>query len=317
LSKGVSEGGVSVVIPTIGRTARLTNLLESLNATAPTVVAKVVVVDDTPGAPPVHGPVAGRPVEVLHSEERRFISRAKNAGWRATSTGLVAFIDDDNCLTEGLLDRLAGHFDSRPRLGAVMPGVLYKRRPNLVWVYATPFRPNRWSFELMGRNLPRDPALENRWLPTDALPNFSVIRREALEAVGGFDEDLPVNSSADLCQRIKRAGWEVAADSGALTLHDVEPPGERAFWAAHATQDPVRVRHEVADWFEFQRLWNGQRRLFRLQASWHALNFLLPNTFGVWVRRGSPRIRLTTEMVRGYRDAMRRPVRPRGDTTAR
>ena len=305
------------MVPTHRRSERLENLLASIRATSPNSLDQVVIVDDTPESVGASPGGVGLPVQWIHPQKRQFISRAKNTGWRATSSPLVAFVDDDNCVTDGLLDRLAAHFRDRPRLGAVMPGVLYKRRPDLVWVYATPFRPDRWAFDLIGRNRPRQASLESQWLPTDALPNLSVIRREALEQIGGFDERFPVNSSADLCQRLKRAGWDVVADPGALTLHDVEPPGETAFWAEHVTQDPDRMRHEVADWFRFHRVWNGQRRLFPLQASWHALGFLLPTLFGVWVRKPSPRIRLSVELIRGYRDGLRGAVRPREDTAGK
>jgi GT2 family glycosyltransferase len=308
---------VSVVIPTHRREKRLANLLASLRATSPKSLDRVVVLDDSTDTGTIPLAADGLRVEVIGSTERRFISRAKNIGWRSVDSPLVAFIDDDNCVTNGLLDRLAGHFRARPQLGAVMPGALYKQRPDIVWVYATPYRPDRWGFHLVGRNLPRNPSLEDRWLPTDALPNFSMIRRTALEQVGGFDENFPINSSADLCQRLKEAGWEVGSDAGALTLHDVEPPGKPAYWAEHVTQDPERLRYEVADWFYFQRRWNGGRQLFRLQASWHALGFLFPTSIGIWTRPASARVRLSLEMFHGYLDGLRRTMGPRAGIAPR
>ncbi len=38
--------------------------------------------------------------------------------------------------------------------------------------------------------------------------SFMFARREALESVGGFDERFGRFGEADLCQRLKRAGWE-------------------------------------------------------------------------------------------------------------
>lgn len=185
-----------------------------------------------------------------------------------------------------------------------MPGVLYHRRPGLVWVYATPFRPDRWGFELVGRNAPRDPELENRFLPTDALPNLSMVRADVLRKVEGFDERLPVNSSADFCQRVKSAGWAVWADTASLTRHDVDPPGVPGYWAAHTVQNPERCRLEVADWFRFHRRWNGGRSYFALRASFHAIGFIVPQLLAAVIRRDGRPMPLLVAILRGWKEGL-------------
>jgi glycosyltransferase involved in cell wall biosynthesis len=296
--------GVDVVIVTRDRPGSLAALLQDLQESDPRP-ARVVVVDDSERPEPWAERYPDLALEVVHPTTRAFISRAKNLGAARSRAEFIAFIDDDNRIPPDLLGRLADDLRTHPTWGAVMPGVLYHRRPELVWVYATPFREGRWAFELRGRNAVRDPALERRFLPTDALPNLSMMRAALLRRVGGFDERLPVNSSGDLCQRLKGARAEVWADTGVLTRHDVDPPGVPGYWAEHTVQNPVRCRLEVADWFRFQRRWNGSRSFFGLRASWHATGFVLPKLLAAVVRTDGRPLSLSVAILRGYRDGLR------------
>lgn len=272
---------------------------------------KVVIVDDSVRAIPWRERFPQLPLETVRPESRGFISKSKNLGWKRCTAEFVGFVDDDNRIPSTLLERLADDLTRNPRWGAVMPGVLYHRRPDLVWVYATPFRRDRWGFTLIGRNRPRDPRFENRYLPTDALPNLSMVRAEALSEVGAFDERLPVNSSADFCQRLKRSGWQAFADTGALTRHDVEAPGVPGYWAQHTVQNPERCRLEVADWFRFHRRWNGTGALFGVRASYHALGFMVPQVIAATIHTEGRTVATTIALIRGARDGLRfSPVLP-------
>jgi glycosyltransferase involved in cell wall biosynthesis len=295
---------VDVVIPTRDRPAQLRGLLEDLRAQRP-APRQIIVVDDSRASLRWESEFADLPLRVERPNERVFISRAKNLGWRGGSSPLVAFVDDDNRIPPGLLGRLASDLDVHPEWGAVMPGVVYLRRPETVWVYAAPFRPGGWTFDLVGRNARRDGRIERSPMPTDALPNLSMVRRTALVGAGGFDERLPVNSSADLCQRLKRAGWQAWADPGALTYHDVEPPGAVGYWAEHTLDDPARHRLETADWVRFHARWNGSEEWFRLRAGYHSLGFLVPHFLAVSVRAPSSLARHAVAAIAGFRDGLR------------
>lgn len=295
---------VDVVIPTRNRPERLRGLLLDLRSQDPPP-RRIVVVDDSPSPSSWESEFADLPITVERPGHRVFISRAKNLGWRRGESPLVAFVDDDNRLPPGLLGRLASDLDAHPTWGAVMPGVVYSRRPELVWVYAAPFRPGGWTFDLVGRNAPRDGAIERAPIPTDALPNLSMIRRTALTEVNGFDERLPVNSSADLCQRLKRAGWQAWADPAALTFHDVEPPGAVGYWAEHTLEDTARYRLETADWVRFHARWNGSDGWFTARAGYHSLGFLVPHFLAVSVRAPGGLPRHAAAAIAGLRDGLR------------
>lgn len=306
----MSEVPVGVVIVTRGRTERLTNLLRDVRVQRKAPV-RIVVVDDTDPPVPWDREFPDLPLLVIRPTRRLFISRAKNLGAAQIGTPYVAFIDDDNRLPPQLLAELAATLDKIPRCAAVMPGVLYHRRPGLVWVYATPFRPDRWGFTLIGRNRPRQPQVEGKLLETDALPNLSMVRSSAFLELGGFDESMPLNSSADFCQRLKKMDWHVYANTGVLTEHDVELPETRGYWGEHEVGDPARARLEVMDWFRFHRRWNGSRAFFSARASYHALGFLAPAMLAAIWRPDGQAPALLAALVRGYLDGLRgSPARP-------
>ncbi len=288
-----------VVIPTHGRPRLLSALLESLAREARSSVHCVIIVDDTalPAGPEFRSPW---PLRWVHLNERVFISEAKNIGLAHVDQPYVLFVDDDNIVTESTFPHPLSVLHERPEVAAVMPAVLYRRRPELVWVYATPWKAGHWEFQLIGRNRPRDPQREDRLLPTDALPNAGFYSAAWLRKVGGWSHRLRVNSSADLCRRLKTGGAEVWADSSSFILHDVEAPGERAFWAGHQVSDLVRTEEEIVDWFGWQREEHPRMVGFRLRAAYHSLGFLLPLALGTLVRSDSSFRRAAPFMARGF-----------------
>jgi len=306
----------AVVIPTHERRTQLFALLGSLATHAGSRLAEVVVVDDSRVPTLRREDFPGLDLHVVRLEERTFISHARNVGLARVRSEFVYVVDDDNvCDPTTLPHPLAGLVGHRT-VAALMPSVLYHRRPDLVWVYSTPFRPGRWAFELVGRNRPRDPALEDRWLPTDALPNAAVFRRDALASIGGYDERLPVSSTADLCQRLKSAGWAVWADSFAHTRHDVEPPGTAAFWAEHSV-DPARQYFDKHDWFVFQRRVHAGSPAYSARALFRAAPFLTTSLIAFLLRPEAKSGSLALAMGRGVVGGLRDAAGPAGDVPYR
>lgn len=235
---------------------------------------------------------------------RSFISRAKNIGWRSLTSDYIYFIDDDNVIGEETIAQVFGIISRSESIGAVMPAVLYKSRPDLVWVYATPLSSRGvLKHQLIGRNEARNASLENRVLNTDALPNASIVRRKALESVDGFDEKLVVNSSMDLCLRMKAKGWRVFSFTGGFVYHDVEPPGRLGWWATHGAIDPERVRYEIRDWFMLASRLRRNEKFFRVKLI-IASRFVVPNLLAYFVR-GRERSKLAGSLITGYLEGLR------------
>jgi GT2 family glycosyltransferase len=298
-----SQLPISVVVPTHNRPDKLRRLLSSLQRFNDGVLGAVIVVDDSSSPLDLKSEFPGLDLRHIVSSRRIFISRAKNIGWRAALTDYVYFIDDDNVIAKGTLNLVFEELSSLPKAGAIMPAVLYWKSQNLVWVYATPFLNRRGVLNLVGRNLPRDSLLEGRLLKTDALPNASLVRRQALYEVGGFDERLVVNSSLDFAQRLKANGWDVFAFTGAHTFHDVEIPGNVGWWAGHGTVDPERVRYELRDWFIITKRLHPREALFRVRYFVVSLRFVLPNLLA-YILRGKKKRALLGSLIRGYAEGL-------------
>jgi len=289
---------ISIVIPTHNRYQKLGNLLASIRKNWNDEIASVIVVDDSDEKSSLSGSQDLRLRHIM-IRSRIFISKAKNIGWRSSESEYVCFIDDDNVVVNVTMTPLLDLMRRSDSVGAVMPAVFYKSKPELVWVYSTPFLNSRLDLNLVGRNLPRNPKLEGRLLKTDALPNASLVRKRALEEVGGFDERLLVNSSLDLVQRLKTRGWQVVSHTGAWTFHDVEVPGRIGWWAIHGSVDPERVRYELRDWFLIMRKLHPKSKLSGVRAPIESLRFILPNLLA-YLLRGRQRLRVIRSLLVGY-----------------
>ena len=297
--------GFSIVIATHNRPAKLVALLESIRSSRAPNLDAVVVVDDSNPFRDLTSDFSDLRLKHVRLPERVFLSRARNIGWQVCRGPFLYFIDDDNIVTKETLQEPLRLLLENPRLGAVMPAVLYKARPELVWVYGTPLNSDRWGFALIGRNKIRERSLENRLLPTDALPNAFIVRRAAVEQLGGFGERFVMSSSADFAIRLKQAGWMVAAYTGAFTFHDVEPPGRTGYWASHRGVDPDRVFHDVRDWFVLMRSLHPGERRFLLKATRHAVGFMAPNALSYVLRGGSQGRESLKQLVRAYLSSVR------------
>ena len=217
--------------------------------------------------------------------------RGANAGVRATSARFVLVANADVRVQPGALTRLAATLAGETDVAAVGPQVRYPsgalqasaRRPldtTTVIGHAVLGRlwpENPWTRRYHARDLPSDVPRDVAWLSGCAL----LLRREAFEAVGGFDpgyflyvEDL------DLGDRLRAAGWRLRYEPAAVVEHRVGASTSRARLTA--------LRHHAVslDRYLARRL-RGPGRLLRP---------LLPVALAVWVvvtalveRRGTAR----------------------------
>lgn len=298
-----NQKSIGIVIPTHNRYRQLRLLLASIRDNWTEAINSTVVVDDSTEPEDLRSEFKDINLRQIVLNNRVFISRAKNIGWKNTNADYVYFIDDDNVIDGTTITQAFQTISRSDRIGALMPAVLYKSRPDMVWVYATPLSNRRFKHRLVGRNLPRNSSLENRLLGTDALPNAFLARREALEDVSGFDEQLVVNSSMDLCLRMKAKYWEVFSYTGAFVYHDVEPPGQLGWWAVHGALDPDRVRYEIRDWFIIMHRLRGDQHLFAIRAILES-RFVLPNSIAYLIR-GRSKLQLNRALATGYLEGLR------------
>ena len=175
--------------------------------------AAYLVVDDGSSSPVI----VPRDATVVRHEHARGPAAARNTGWRGATTELIAFLDADCDPQPDWLEHLLPHFGD-PAVAAVAPRIATSTPATLPAALARyeQARPtlDRGDQEAIVR--PRSPV---PFVPTAAL----VVRRSALEAIGGFDETLRFGEDVDLVWRLADAGWTVRYDPSVTVTHPSRP----------------------------------------------------------------------------------------------
>lgn len=212
---------VSVVIPTYKRPGLLAKCLSAvMDQDLPPEEFEIIVVDDEPSdatrrvvelhaATGIRGGdrddslvrTAGQTpaLQYIPMHDAHGPAAARNAGWRAASAPVIAFTDDD-CLPEpGWLRAGLAAFDA----GA--DGVSGR--------LIVPIPENPTDYEASIRHLEESPFVTANCF----------YRRDALAAVGGFDERFRVawREDSDLQFRMLKAGFRLVRDENARVLHPV------------------------------------------------------------------------------------------------
>jgi glycosyltransferase involved in cell wall biosynthesis len=170
--------------------------------------AQVVYVDSgsTDGSPP-WARQAGVEVVELHLALPFTAARARNAGFRrlraiAPNLKFVQFVDGDCELNSGWPGAALSFLSSHDRVCAVFG----RRRERY---------PEGSIYNLM---------CDQEWnIPLDevkACGGDVMMRCDALEAVGGYRDDLIAGEEPELCVRLRAAGWKIWRLDHEMTLHD-------------------------------------------------------------------------------------------------
>lgn len=222
-AEGPDPGEVTCVVPVRDDPEGLAALLASLDSSSPRP-GRLVVAEDGSRHPDAVVEL-GRHADshLISHPEARGPAAARNEGWRAAGTPVVAFLDADVEVGPGWLPPLLAHF-ADPTVAAVAPRV---RAP--AGEGRTLDRFERHCSPLDMGPLPSSvgPRRRVRYVPSAAL----LFRRDVLEALGGFDEDLRVGEDVDLVWRAAAAGWTVRYEPSVVVHHR-----NRSTWAALARQ---------------------------------------------------------------------------------
>lgn len=226
-----------IVIPTVGRPS-LGRLLSALNEEAlwaqdMHAPRRVFIVDDrAPNAQPLEIPsVQALDIRVICSGGLG-PAAARNRGWHATQSSWVSFLDDDVMVVRGWMEDLAHDLDRAGDATAAIQGSLSVPMP----VDRRPTDRERSVAGLAGAS----------WITADL-----VVRREALRALGGFDERFPraYREDTDFVLRLVDAGW-VLERGRRRVEHPVGPAGWTASLIAQRgnADDALMDRLHGPDW---------------------------------------------------------------------
>jgi len=126
----------------------------------------------------------------------------RNAGWKAGSSPYIQFLDSDTILDHEWLLKGVRAMNS-PSTGAVRG-------------YRKELHPEHSFFNWIG-------DMEWNTLPgeCDSFGGDVLVRRAALEATGGYDEELVGGEDPELSWRISRKGWKILMLDALMTSHDL------------------------------------------------------------------------------------------------
>ena len=220
---------VAVVVVSFEARESLLDGLRSVRAHASSPL-ELVVVDNASRDGSAEAVRAARPEAlVIANPDNVGFARAANQGWRVSRAPNVLFLNPDAELTPGALETLAGLLESRPEVGAAGPrtrsgdgSIQVSTGPDL-----TPLSERRQRRLVRGVARREPVALaeaealharehEPAWVSGSCL----MTRRAALEGVGGFDERFFLyEEDADLCRRMRAAGWRIVFTPAAEVRH--------------------------------------------------------------------------------------------------
>jgi glycosyltransferase involved in cell wall biosynthesis len=207
----VTRPPITVVVPTRDRPELLAGCLAAL-AIGLGAGDEVVVVDSASIRSDVAAVAARFGARCVRCD-RPGTSRARNAGWAAATTDLVAFVDDDVRVTHGWADALAGALAARPWAAFVTgrldlaPDEVDVDRPVAIKTDTTGARLDRTTRGVLGHSA------------------SLCVRRDAVASIGGFDEALgpgtPLRAAEDndLFDRLLAAGHVGWYEPSALAHH--------------------------------------------------------------------------------------------------
>ncbi|MQA63358.1 MAG: mycofactocin system glycosyltransferase [Actinophytocola sp.] len=172
-----------------------------------------VVVDDGSAAPLLHA--------TMRHPAPRGPAAARNTGWRAATTELVAFLDSDTHPEPGWLDTVLPLFGD-PDVLAVAPRVVSDYQCSNTDNHSRPvaaYEAERSSLDMGTRPASVRPMSRVSYVPTAAL----VVRRAALSEAGGFDETLRYGEDVDLVWRLIAGGGVVRYQPSSVVRHEPRP----------------------------------------------------------------------------------------------
>jgi len=188
------------------------------------IASEIIIIDNasTDGSPQKAASLSPL-VRVIRNEENLGFSKANNIGIRASGGKYVLILNDDTEFRPGALGLLIATLDANPRLGGVGPKFLNpdgsfqrgnapKRFPRLRGIVSELLNLD-FVFEKfpLTRDMVTNRRDENRGGEAEQIDCACLLaRREALEAVGLFDEEFYfLFEDTDLCYRLEQAGWKL------------------------------------------------------------------------------------------------------------
>lgn len=240
---------ISVSIVNTNNRELLTGCLATVQASVtPDVEVEIVVLDNASDDGSAQAVRQRFPeVRLIPQEFRAGFGANHNTVIRATTGRYVYVLNEDTKSEDWGFGRIVAEMDGHPNAAALGPRIVDPegRHQRSAWRFPTPAvsllgLPSLGQLGIAQSNGDRPRAVD--WVLGAAL----LLRREALEEVGLFDEEFFIYfEEVDLCLRLRRAGWEVRYFPAATVVH---------YESQFSANVPERRINE---------LWRGRHRYWR------------------------------------------------------
>jgi glycosyltransferase involved in cell wall biosynthesis len=198
-----AEPHFSVIIPTYHEESSIGNTLSSIKRAGNGHAIETIVVDG--GSMDRTLDIARRHDSRIHTLEMRGIGLARNYGAIQSRGDILVFLDSDTAVPENFFDELSAVF-SDPLVCGANCNVMPSQRYSPTWKEKTFYR-------LWGKTR----KLFYHLRPCGTGDNGIIVRREAFEKAGGFNEDMSTMEDLDFVFRASSQGRFLLLKSLTLT----------------------------------------------------------------------------------------------------
>lgn len=209
----ISTPAVSVIVPAWGVAHLVGEALASLQAQRFQNWEAIVVDDGDPAVGPAVLPYAESDPRIRFvPSPHGGVSAARNHALKAARAPLIALLDGDDLTMPGYLERMVEAMTADPALGLVTCDAIFTGQTT---------RAGRRFSDYLAQGVERslDAIIARRFNIFIA----SIMRREILDAVGGFDEGLVAAEDLDLWIRIAEQGWPIGRVPDPLIFYRRRP----------------------------------------------------------------------------------------------
>jgi N-acetylglucosaminyl-diphospho-decaprenol L-rhamnosyltransferase len=231
-------------------------------------------------------------VRLIEQPHRAGFGANHNAVIRATTGRYVFILNEDTTSEDWGFAEMVAHLDANPHVAALAPRLVYPdgRVQSSAWRFPSPATAFLGLLTLGRAAILQSGGNETRnvdWAMAAAL----LVRRQALDEVGVFDEDFFIYSEeTDLCRRLRNAGWRTQFFPSVTVVH-------------HESQFSAGIPER-----RINEMWRGRHRYWRKHHSALGARFAALLTGAQYALRGLIRARdrdFSARMRLHARDAIR------------
>lgn len=279
----------AVVLVNYGQWELTEKCIRSLAATRGAEVRITLVDNCSPGEVPSWvDTVEG--LRFVRLAENTGFAGGNNAGFRLSQedgAGLTFFLNNDAVVGPDTISHMTSYMEEHPDTGILAPAVYLASDPGTLWSAGGDLVPWKMRFEQV--SLPTETPGRQEAADADFVSGCALMTRTSLFSdLGGFREDFFMYyEDAELCWRVREAGYGVRVLPSAAVLHEVASSsgGELSSTAMYFSE-----RNRIVLSRMMLSPWN--RTLFLLYKSAvllvHTLKFLLTGRPGLvkWTWKG-------------------------------